>query len=123
MFMKGQKYTFNIDDKIPVDDEGSALLASKSVNGAWWLPMLEKAFSKLNVNYMHIDGGFQSQALRALTGMPVKRHEMTDEKPHKVWKNILQSDKKNHIMTASCMKTIHGLTSGHAYTLVSAVKF
>jgi hypothetical protein len=56
--MKGKKFTFNIDDRIPVDDEGSALLASKSVNGAWWMPLLEKAFAKLNVNYMHIDGGF-----------------------------------------------------------------
>lgn len=58
MFMKGQKHTFNIDDRIPVNDEGTALLASKSANGAWWLPMVEKAFAKMNVNYMHIDGGF-----------------------------------------------------------------
>lgn len=54
--------------------------------------------------------------------MPVKRHETTEETPTQVWKNIYQADKANYIMTASCLNQYEGLTTGHAYTLVSAVK-
>lgn len=32
--------------------------------------MVEKAYSKLNLNYATINGGFGVEALRALTGMP-----------------------------------------------------
>jgi hypothetical protein len=58
MYMNAKQYTFNIDDRFPVDLKGKTILASKSPNGAWWLPLLEKAFAKFNVNYMHLDGGF-----------------------------------------------------------------
>jgi hypothetical protein len=58
--MKGQNHTFNIDDRLPVDNEEVALLAMRSHNGAWWLPILEKAFAKFNVNYLNMDGGFEA---------------------------------------------------------------
>jgi len=35
------------------------------------MPILEKAFAKLFVNYLNLDGGYQPVAFRALTGMPV----------------------------------------------------
>jgi len=46
-----------------------------SVNKAWWLPILEKAYAKFNVNYATLNGGNPSQALRELTGMPVEMYD------------------------------------------------
>lgn len=92
MYMNAKKYTFNIDDRFPVDIKGKTLLAARSPNGAWWLPLLEKAFAKLNVNYMHLDGGFQQQALRALTGMPVTEHKIPKEDVDTIWNNIYSAD-------------------------------
>lgn len=33
------------------------IAAHKSNNGAWWMPLLEKAYAKFNVNYQNIEGG------------------------------------------------------------------
>jgi hypothetical protein len=46
-----------------------------SENDAWWNVILEKAFAKLNVNYLHLNGGVQTQALRSLTGMPIAQYK------------------------------------------------
>jgi len=35
-----------------------------SKNGAWWIPILEKAFAKFNVNYAQLNYGDPGVALR-----------------------------------------------------------
>ena len=65
------KKTFNMDDKLPVNRRGSLPLARRSVNGAFWVPILEKAMAKFNVNYVQLNGGNEYLAWRQLTGMPV----------------------------------------------------
>jgi len=42
-----------------------------SPDGAYWLVILEKAFAKLNVNYINLTAGLPGDALRSMTGMPV----------------------------------------------------
>lgn len=42
-----------------------------SKQGAWWMPLLEKAYAKLNQNYDRIIAGSVDEGLRSLTGMPV----------------------------------------------------
>ena len=42
--------------------------ARPSPYGAWWLVLLEKAFAKMNLDYLNLDGGMQYEAMRALTG-------------------------------------------------------
>ena len=46
--------------------------AGQGKNGGWWLPILEKAYAKFNVNYSNLNGGQPKQALRELTGMPTR---------------------------------------------------
>ena len=49
-----------VDDRLPVRSWGRSFIptnASKSPNGAWWLPILEKAYAKLHVNYANLNGG------------------------------------------------------------------
>ena len=41
-----------------------------SSNGAWWLPVLEKAYAKLTKTYADMNGGNSAEAFRAMTGMP-----------------------------------------------------
>ena len=58
--VKGIDTSIVIDDRLP---RGTYSLwpkpaASKpSTDGAWWTPIIEKAFAKLNVNYININGG------------------------------------------------------------------
>lgn len=83
-YIRGQRVVVNIDDRIPVANYGTAeyihaynyLNNAPSYDGAWWLVLLEKAFSKLNVNYANLDGGFSAEALRFLTGNPSSSHSI-----------------------------------------------
>lgn len=45
-----------------------------SANGAWWMPILEKAYAKLNQSYTNLAGGPGELALHDLTGMPIKSY-------------------------------------------------
>jgi hypothetical protein len=64
MWSKGERKTINIDDLIPVDAHGKPVLAKQSKNGAWWVPIFEKAMAKFNVNYIQMDGGNPSVAFK-----------------------------------------------------------
>jgi hypothetical protein len=71
---KGKPVKEVVDDRLPVSSWGgefSPVNSSKSPYGAWWLPILEKAYAKLHANYANLHAGLPAQALRDLTGMPV----------------------------------------------------
>lgn len=72
-------YPINIDDRLPSkeSDEDEPKIRPwatwPSSNGAWWMPLLEKAFTKFNLNYDRISGGDGLEALRTLTAMPARQ--------------------------------------------------
>jgi hypothetical protein len=41
-----------------------------SREGAWWVPLLEKASAKFYGNYERMSGGWMAASLYILTGMP-----------------------------------------------------
>ena len=63
----------NIDDRIPSYTYGSGfrpMFTGRSHAGAWWMPLLEKAYAKLDQNYERLTGGYLKEGIRVLTGMP-----------------------------------------------------
>lgn len=67
----------NIDDQLPVGykysnsrDYFAPYGADRSTYGAWWMPLLEKAYAKLNGNYDRIEWGSGYESLRQLSGRP-----------------------------------------------------
>jgi hypothetical protein len=48
-------------------------------NNSIWSALLEKAWAKLKGTYQHADGGFLTNGIRALTGMPVFTYETSEE--------------------------------------------
>lgn len=66
-YIRGQWHYVNIDDRLPVKEWGSGFrpwATGHSKNYAWWMPLLEKAFAKLNQNYDRIIGGNGAEGLR-----------------------------------------------------------
>lgn len=63
-YVRGEKVGVHIDDRIPFvwygtgyNSDFSWINNRVSQDGAWWLVLLEKAMSKLNVNYSNINSG------------------------------------------------------------------
>lgn len=66
-WVKNAWYGVNVDDRLPcmneetTDDNGARVYRPwstwPSVAGAWWMPLLEKAYAKLDLNYDNISGG------------------------------------------------------------------
>lgn len=80
------------------------------------MPLIEKAYAKMSVNYINMDGGYQQQALRTLTGMPTKVYTSGEQDD---WSIIDAADSMKYTMTATCIKDILGLYNFHAYTILS----
>lgn len=102
----------------------------KSRNGAYWLPLLEKAYAKLNQNYDRIIGGDASVALRDLTGLPV--YTINPERDG-AFEEIHGYNQANYPIVTGCCKKAgtkiagkvetsgsYGLVSGHAYSLLNS---
>lgn len=55
-FSKGWPKKVTIDDRLPTI--GGAIINTKQGrNGSWWMALMEKAYTKMNVNYFNIKGG------------------------------------------------------------------
>lgn len=65
-YMGEQKWTV-VDDNLPIKEGKDPRYMSfgvkkpvnsrKSANGAWWLPILEKAYAKFSTTYSNMNGG------------------------------------------------------------------
>lgn len=118
-FNKGEPVNVIIDDRLPMSHLGTPINSHMSRYGAWWMPILEKAYSKFDVFYANINGGTPVQALRDLTGMPVVRHGIEELKEN-LFDKVMWADAHDWIITAGCNKEEYGLHPGHAYTISGA---
>lgn len=121
LYQRGKPVKEIIDDRLPINSYGMPVNSQKSPLGAWWVPILEKAFAKMHVNYANLDGGYPDTALRELTGMPTKSYNVLDQSNEEFFKIVSHADAKNWIMVGACMKEEYGLVGFHAYTLLGVV--
>jgi hypothetical protein len=72
-YVKDRWVWVNIDDRLPSRTWGSGYrpwATWRSDAGAWWMPLLEKAYAKLDQNYERLNGGNGNEGMRTITGMP-----------------------------------------------------
>jgi len=114
-----------IDDRLPMKqsyNRVSPVNARVSANGAWWMPILEKAYLKFSVFYANIDGGTPMQGFRDFTGYPIQRYRSQSQSTSKMFSIMEEADKKDWSVTAACNRSVSGLVSGHAYTILNVYR-
>ena len=93
MYRKGEPVKIVVDDRLPLYPNPTGryvdqlMNAKMSPDNAWWGPLLEKAYCKMNVNCARVNAGTPLMSFRDLTGMPVERFEiklMSDDDVHEV---------------------------------------
>lgn len=110
------------------EDYFAPLASDKSSFGAWWIPLLEKAYAKLNGNLDRIEWGNGYESLRQLSNKPAyhfthkKLKKETNGHMYALFHKLAQAD---YPMVTSCCGTKgnapDGLVNKHAYTLLDVV--
>lgn len=101
-----------------------------------WVILLEKAYAKVHGNYMTLDGGSTTEALRDLTGCPTHIEMTTDfsDDLDSAWEVLKTVDEAGALIIGgtpgfdSSNETadrphLDGLTGGHAYSIIKAEEF
>lgn len=121
-WVKSRWVAVNIDDRLPARRWGRGYTTwstAVSAHNAWWGPLFEKAFAKLDQNYERITSGSGQEALRTLTAMPVMYFAKSKYKnKYAFWKVLKQLASHDYPMTAGCYRTKGGLVPSHAYTIM-----
>lgn len=96
MYLSGEPVDIVLDDYIPCFDNDQQPCFTKTKGPEIWVPIIEKAYAKLNGSYDNIIAGICSQALSSLTGAPCSNFV------HKYTPNIIdlihEGEQKNFIM-------------------------
>jgi len=117
LHVKGKPEYITIDDKLPYGSS-TPYFAKKSVDGSWWMPILEKAYAKVFMNYEIIGFGWMSEAARVLTGAPSYRYTSGSMSDTDLWNTLKSADANKYVLTAASMDGLYGLAKGHAYSLL-----
>lgn len=117
-YVKGRQEDITIDDQLPVYSHTTAF-AKPSADGGWWMPLIEKAFAKVHVNYEMISSGTQAEAARFLTGSPAREFILNSQLDQEIAANIDSSLRRGYIVTAACFNDWQGLVAGNGYIVKS----
>lgn len=119
----GEPNYITVDDTLPVNSWNSPVNSARSDAGAWWLPILEKAYAKFNQNYAAISGGWPVEAFSDMTGMPAKQWVVQDDNngwmsESEILELITWADEKHYVINGAVFTSVDGLVSGHAYSII-----
>jgi hypothetical protein len=120
-YVKGRHEDITVDDLFPVYSHNSAF-AKPTTDGGWWLPLLEKAFAKANVNYEMISSGTQAEAAQFLTGAPSTEFNTGQKTVDEVWLQVTSAIRHQFVITTACFIEINGLVAGHGYVVKDFVQ-
>ena len=101
-YVMGEPKYIVVDDRLPATVWDETFFSNVSDNGAWWTPILEKAYAKLTKTYADLNAVYELEPLRALTGMPVEIFESSYLTETEIMNIITEADNRNYVMTASC---------------------
>jgi len=122
VYVKGRPEDVTVDDLFPIYNNQPAF-AKPTSDGGWWLPLLEKAYAKVHVNYEMTSSGSHAEAARFLTGAPAREFETSYQSVEELWIALSMNLKQKFIITAACFVEHSGLLPGQGYIAKDVVKF
>ncbi len=120
-----------IDDYFPARNTNFKKFAfGYSTTKELWLPLLEKAWAKVNGSYAKVSaGGLTNEVFDVVTEAYSDYVLIKNKNKSQLWKEIIEGEKKNYVMTAGTTKNLNGfrlqkigLTPGHAYAVLQAIE-
>ncbi|XP_044291240.1 calpain-12-like [Varanus komodoensis] len=125
----GQWVDVVVNDRLPTLD-GKLLFVHSAQENEFWMPLLEKAYAKLNGSYAAIWGGFLTESFVDLTGGIVEKLNLKEAQPG-LFKNIRMAYKRGSLMGGTILHKTEeqnkklqakGLIVNHVYTITDLHK-
>ncbi|XP_060113738.1 calpain-12 [Heteronotia binoei] len=125
----GQWMDVVVDDLLPTVD-GKLLFVSSAERNEFWMPLLEKAYAKLNGSYEAMNGGYMNEAFVDFTGGIGETISLKTPNPN-LFRTIKEALRKRSMMGAHIQikdlqereaNTPEGLVKGHAYSITAVYK-
>ncbi|XP_053866220.1 calpain-12 isoform X1 [Malaclemys terrapin pileata] len=122
----GQWVDVVVDDRLPVK-YGKLVFVSSCQSDEFWMPLLEKAYAKLNGSYEAMNGGYMNEAFVDFTGGIGETYQLKMPNPE-LFKIIRAALRKRSLMGAHIKvtqqedmegHTAEGLVKGHAYSITA----
>ncbi len=123
-YINGNKKLVLIDDYLPyIGTEFKQFAMSKSNDNEIWVALIEKAWAKVNGNYIRIGcGGTPNEVFDVLTEAYSEEVLLKTLEKDILWNKLLDGEKKGFVMTAGTSGSDDvedvGLVPGHAYTVL-----
>ena len=123
-YINGHKKLVLIDDFLPYVGVGFKQFAmSKSEENEIWVALIEKAWAKINGNYIRIGcGGSPNEVFDVLTEAYSEEVTVKPAVKETLWKKLIDGEKKGFVMTAGTSANDDvedvGLSQGHAFTVL-----
>lgn len=114
MHVKGRPEFVTVDDLFPTYGNKVAF-AKPTQDGGWWVPLLEKAYAKVNVNYESVSSGSHAEAARFLTGAPTREFMTNPMTVEEIWRLLDENKELGYIITAANFIDNNGLKPGTGY--------
>jgi hypothetical protein len=125
-FIDGEWRVVTIDDFVPVKQSSAMIFAHCKDPDEMWVPLVEKAFAKLNGRYEHIASGAFSEGMSDLTGEGSELYALTPEmaKNDEFWKKLEYFRDEAFLMGCAIEGVGEhdngmGLLTGHAYGVMN----
>lgn len=113
-----------VDDKLPVL-EGKLCFGRSMDYNEYWLPLLEKAYAKLNGCYKALEGGKTGEALEDLTGGMAVTYDLGNKTPRNLGRIMSKALRNGTFVCAgitghdgNTIDQYTGLISSHAYSVL-----
>lgn len=115
MYVRGKPVRIVVDDRLPVYPNPTGRYvdqmfnAKKSPNNAWWGPILEKAYCKMNIACTYVNSGSALQSFRDLTGMPTEQFRINTQQDNEFFKVVREAIDDDWMIVAGTEVAQHGL--------------
>ena len=123
LFVQGVPTIIIVDDFLPCKGKRLFFTHTQGSDNEIWVPLIEKAWAKLNGSYAMTIAGLPSEGLSSMTEAPTVTYIHKKYSADYMWKVLLESDQLDHII-CTCTHGNEGLDKvglvpGHAYTIIS----
>lgn len=124
-YKDGDWVVVTIDDRLPVDEDGKPAFGSCRDPNEFWVPLLEKAYSKLYGSYSAIHTGKINEAILDFSGEPNENIEIVYSR--ELWDILKLNSEEKWLMGCTCYyddseRDDLGILKYHTYNIIRCLE-